>query len=96
MGDTTFPGSSVNGPPNLSQGQKSARRLDPLDQDYQARLEVIDRLLSALTHGAVKYRAMVRLALLTLRTGADPGPVRASLELWGRTLSEIKRLSREL
>ena len=80
----------------LPAGQKSARRLDPLDQDYQARLEATDRLLSAICHGAVKYRHMVRLALVALRTGADPGPVRASLEPWGRTLREIKRLAREL
>ena len=71
-------------------------RLDPLDQDYQARLEATDQLLSALTHGAVKYRHIVRCALVALRTGADPGPVRASLEPWGRTLREVKRLAREL
>ena len=82
-------------------GEKSALRakpvrLDPLDQDYQARLEATDRLLSALTHSAVKYRHMVRCALVALRTGADPGPVRASLEPWGRIVKDIKRLSREL
>ena len=71
-------------------------RLDPLDQDYQARLEAIDKLLSALTHASVKYRHMIRCALVALRTGADPGPVRASLEPWGRTLREVKRLAREL
>ena len=71
-------------------------RLDPLDQDYQARLETTDRLLSLLMHHAAKLRHIVRVALLQLRTGADPGPVRASLDPWGRTLREMKRLSREL
>ena len=82
-------------------GEKSALRAKPLrlpapDQDYQARLETTDRLLSAICHGAVKYRHMVRLALRALRTGADPGPVRAFLEPWARTLREVKRLAREL
>ena len=80
---------------------KSALRAKPLrlpapDQDYQARLETTDKLLSALTHSAVKYRHMVKCALVALRTGADPGPVRASLEPWSRTLREVKRLAREL
>jgi hypothetical protein len=82
-------------------GEKSALRakpvrLDPLDQDYQARLEATDQLLSALIHGAVKYRHMVKCALLALRTGAEPGPVRASLEPWEKTRKEIKRLVRDL
>lgn len=82
-------------------GEKTAPRAKPLrlpvpDQDYQARLEATDKLLSALTHSAVKYRHMVKCALLALRTGADPGPVRASLEPWERTRREVKRLSREL
>ena len=82
-------------------GEKSALRAKLLrlpapDQNYQARLEATDQLLSALTHGAVKYRHIVRCALVALRTGADPGPVRASLEPWGRTLRELKRLAREL
>ena len=82
-------------------GEKSAlrakpARLDPLDQDYQARLEAADKLLSAVIHLATKYRHMVKCALVALRTGADPGPVRASLEPWARTLREVKRLVREL
>ena len=77
-------------------GQKSARRLDPLDMDYLARLEAIDQLLSAILHEAMKYRSVVRVALPRLRAGADPGPVRASLDPWRRSLQTIKRLSRDL
>ena len=82
-------------------GEKSALRAKPArlaapDQDYQARLEATDKLLSAVIHLATKYRHMVKCALVALRTGADPGPVRASLEPWARTLREVKRLAREL
>ena len=85
----------MNGP-TLPQGQKSARRLDPLDTDYLAALEATDQLLSAILHEAMKYRSIVRVALPRLRAGADPGPVRASLEPWRRSLQTIKRLSRDL
>ena len=77
-------------------GQKLGRRLSALDQDYQAHLETVEQLLSALMHDAAALRYAVRGALSRLRTGADPGPVRASLEPWARTLKEVKRLAREL
>ena len=77
-------------------GQKLGRRVGALDQNYQASLETTERLLSALMHDAAALRSTVRNALLRLRTGADPGPVRASLEPWARTLKEVKRLAREL
>ena len=77
-------------------GQKLSRRLGPLDQNYQASLETTERLLSVLMHDAAALRYAVRGALSRLRTGADPGPLRALLVPWERTLKEIKRLSREL
>lgn len=77
-------------------GQKLGRRVAAADQDYQARLDTVDRLLSALMHDAAALRHVVQGALSRLRTGADPGPVRAILEPWELTIREVKLLAREL
>ena len=84
----------MNNEKSARQGQ--TRRLDALDQDYLALLETQDCCLSALLHEATKLRAIVRLALPRLRSGADPGPVRAALAPWQRSIRILKRLAREL
>ena len=81
---------------HLTEGQKSARRLDPLDSDLLGRLDALNERLYAIIHHATKYRNLIRTDLRLLRQGADPGSVRAGLERYGLVLREIKRLSREL
>ena len=66
------------------------------DTDLLRHLETVDQLLSAILHESTKYRALIRASLTQLRAGADPGPLRAVLEPWRRSLMAIKRMSRDL
>lgn len=71
-------------------------RLSPLDQDYKAVLEREEKVLAEIIHLVMKYRHIVGLGLRHLRTGAEAGGVRASVERWATVRRGLKRLAREL
>ena len=71
-------------------------RLSLLDQDYKAVLEREEKILAEVVHLVLKYRHIVSLGLRHLRTGAEPGGVRASVERWATVRRGLKRLAREL
>ena len=67
-----------------------------VDHDLLGDLVACDKRLSAICHAAVRYRSAIRGDITRLRAGADPGPIRAVLEQWGKCLRDIKRIAREL
>lgn len=71
-------------------------RVPATDRDLTATLQMRDKALEALIQDAQRYRAILRVTLRALWTGADPAPHRAALEPWRPILQRIKRAARAL
>ena len=71
-------------------------RVDPLDTDPLAQMEVQYARLSELLSQVVKYRTALWDQLRYLRAGTDPRLIRAAIEQWEHVLRNVKKLAREL